>query len=69
MIELLPDWLERTLDVAEIHDPAGSFTDLSRDSDAHHEGMTVQTCALVPLGNVGKAMSCLECEFLEYFHD
>ena len=69
VVELVQQWIERLLDLVEINDPTrlGVYGALNGDTDPI--GVTVQTLALVALGDLGQPMSRLKAKICVQLHN
>ena len=68
MVQLVKNRTERALDIGEIHHPSGMMTDGAPNGHTHPKRVTMETGALMSLGNVRESMCGLEGEFLEDVH-
>ena len=69
VIQLVVDRFEAGLEVGKIHNPAGRFRRVAIYREAYLKRMAMQSCAFMPLGDIGEAMSGLEVKFLVDFHN
>src|SRR5712691_2212533 len=68
VVELVVQWLERGFDVGEVEYHAGVGVDGAVDVDFDVVGVSVQSPALVPFGEVRQPVSGLEAELAEDVH-
>ena len=68
MVEAIQHRLEDATQIGEIHHPAGMWVRFTRYMQFDAERMSMQTCAFVPVRNVGQPVRGLEGETLEDVH-
>ncbi|GBF31619.1 hypothetical protein MnTg04_01582 [bacterium MnTg04] len=68
MIELIEQGLERSLEIAKIHDPAAVATGIAGHVYFDPERMPMQAPALVVFGHVGQKMRGFDLKALKDFH-
>jgi hypothetical protein len=68
MIDTVEDRLKRRTHIREVHHPAGTRIDWTRNVQLDAKGVTVQPRALVPGRHIGQAMSGFDSESAEDLH-
>ena len=68
MVQLVKQRLKSPAQVSEVHYPAGFLTDRPADVNLDSKRVAVQACALMPIGNVGQQVSCLDLKNAKNIH-